>query len=173
MATLEIKYSIGDTVYHAGSYVSEQSAECPDCLGSLKWVVRFATGEEAECACKTCDKGWSGASGRITWNEHQPKVMIYTIGQVGFEDGRGRYMCEETGIGSGSIYCDDTLFSTHAEAEGAANKICDAQMKSVAKNNFKRKYEFADKLGTFGYSRKKALEENRKMRRWIELIKEA
>jgi len=73
-----------------------------------------------------------------------PVVRVLTIGQVGFEEGRGRYMCEETGIGSGTLYYDETLFSTHKEADVEAKKICDAQTKNVARNNFKGKYDFAD-----------------------------
>lgn len=171
MATIEIKYSKGDKVYSAGSVYTNKSITCPDCLGCGKWTVRFADGEEIECECQTCARGWRHSSGYIVYQEYAPSVVQLTIGQVGLDEDGGRYMCEETGVGSGTIYCEKNLFSTKEEAEIAADMKYQELMKHIAKNNFKKRYDFADKLGTFGYSRAAALIENKKMQQWLNLIK--
>jgi len=172
MAVLEVKFSMGDRVYHASTIYSDSALECPDCLGTLKWIIKLPSGKDLECNCKTCQSGYGCSTGFVTQKDYKPLVRTLTIGQVGFENGQGRYMCEETGIGSGTLYYDDTLFSTYEEAKTEAEKKTVEQMKHVAKNNFQARNSFANKLETLGYTRAEALEQNRKMKRWLDLIKE-
>ena len=97
MTTFEIKYNMGDIVYSPSTNYAKTKIECPDCLGKKVWTVRFATGEEVNCDCQTCNEGYT-STGFVSLQEYSPKVETLTIGQVGFEDGKGRYMCNETGI---------------------------------------------------------------------------
>lgn len=170
MATIEIKFAIGDTVYRAGSSYENKTMQCPDCMGTGQWTVRFADGKEVPCPCQTCERGWQGSPGYLTYNEHEPIVKQLTIGQVGFEEGRGRYMCIETGIGSGSIHYEEFLFKTEEEAKIQADVLYEERMKYIAKNNFSKRDSFARKLGTFGYCRADALEKERQMRQWCGLL---
>lgn len=170
MATIEIKFAIGDTVYRAGSLYINKTVQCPDCLGTKQWTVRFADGSETPCPCQTCERGWNSSLGYLTYNEYEPTVEQLTIEQVVFEDGRGRYMCIETGIGSGSIHYEEFLFKTEEEAKIRADVLYEEQMKYIAKNNFSKRDSFAHKLGTFGYCRAYALEKERQMRRWCGLL---
>lgn len=39
-----------------------------------------------------------------------------TVGQVGWDNG-ARYMCTETGVGSGSVYSEENIFATEEEAQ--------------------------------------------------------
>lgn len=170
MATLEIKYAIGDVVYSAGTRYVEKTEVCPDCIGTKKWIVKFPSGEEKECPCQTCKGAWNESLGYLKYSEYAPSVVTLTIGQVGFEDGRGRYMCEETGIGSGSVYYDENLFSTSEEAQTASKVRYEDQMKRIAQSNFKKRGEFAERLELFGFIRAEALRKERDMRSWLKLI---
>jgi len=170
MGTITLKYDIGDKVFNPQSAYKKEMIECPDCLGTKKWKIIFPTGEEADTDCYTCTKRWERPQGVIVLQSWVAQVRTLTIGQLRYEDGVPKYMCEETGIGSGSVYKEKDLFDNEADAMKAAELKTEETLKDIAKQVFKKKYDFADSLGTLGYLRLQALEENKKMRRWLELI---
>lgn len=172
MPEITIKYGLGDRVYSAFHHSATRSEVCPDCLGTKNCVVTFAGGESYECGCVTC-KRQLVSTGTILVDVQTPAVKTLTIGQVGYENGEGRYMCKETGIGSGSVYYDSTLFSTYEEAFEEAKNKCKAFMKNIAKQNFNKKNRFADALDCLGYKRSEAIAKEKEMQRWIELIEGA
>ena len=174
MGTIHIKFSKEDTVYHGSAIHTKVYADCPDCQGTKLWHVRFEDGEEIEVACQTCRRGYitTGTIESYVWS---PDVRQLTIGDVGFEDGAGRYMCYETGVGSGRIYYDHELFDTRPEAQMRAQAETDRQLAHQAEKNFYRKgLRKADKyenmLSTEGYSRANALSHSRALRRWVDMV---
>lgn len=129
MAKLETKYAIGDVVYHASTTQERGQHPCPDCLGSRKWKAVSPAGGEYEFTCPRCTTGYrSDNELSLTYTKFAPSVSRLTIGSVRF-DSQGRYphtgpsveyMCNETGVGSGNVYSEGTLFETKEEALAAA-----------------------------------------------------
>ena len=171
---IETKHSVGDKVFYGTCSYQGSYIECPDCLGTKEWEVRFPDGETIKVDCQTCTRGYQ-TTGTIKVDSHSPLVRELTVGEVGFEDGQGRYMCIETGIGSGNVYFDKNLFKNRSDAMKFAEVQAEKLLANTAKNNFYRKgLRKADKyeslLGVIGYSRQRALLEARRMKAWIETV---
>jgi len=118
MATLTTKFNVGDSVYFAVAECERKLIQCPDCLGTAKWTATLPTGEEEGIECPTCKSGYF-STGTIGDYQVQGVVRNLTIGQVGYDTDGPRYMCEETGVGSGHIYHEHELFADEAEANEA------------------------------------------------------
>ncbi len=126
MATITTKFSIGDTVYHAWMTTERKRHPCPDCLGTRKWSAKSPAGREYEVDCPRCSTTYlSDRDLSIDYSAFAPAVQRLTIGQVeahaGGSESKNKYMCAETGIGSGTIYYEHDLFETEAEALEAAS----------------------------------------------------
>lgn len=119
------EFKIGDAVYCASANWSARKIQCPDCLGTAKWEVKAPSGETWEVACNTCNKGWH-SDGLIDDYGYHAHVKNLTIGSVRIDTASDRvieYMCEETGIGSGTVYSQDALFTSEDIAKLAAEKL--------------------------------------------------
>ena len=134
MAVIETKFGIGDVVYTSGTTTERRQHDCPDCLGSRKWLARSPAGAEIEFDCPRCGGGYqSNSKLSLSYSWHVPAVARRTIGQIKALAGvrsdwdRGHeYMCHETGIGSGSLYREEDLYATEEEARVAAQAKADA-----------------------------------------------
>ena len=118
---LDTKYNIGDVVYAAGVRGGERKTTCPDCLGQRAWQCHTPAGEDFYVPCGTCYSAWA-STGYLTSYCTDPRVERLTIGSVQY-DSHGneiRYMCRETGVGSGTLWHEDSLFVTEGEAMTAA-----------------------------------------------------
>lgn len=125
MAIITTKFSIGDTVYHAWTTTERKRHPCPDCLDSRKWEAKSPAGREYQFDCPRCSGQFqSDRDISIDYSVFTPSVHCLTIGQVeahaGGSEAKNRYMCHETGVGSGTVYYEQDLFSTEAEALEAA-----------------------------------------------------
>ena len=114
------KYRIGDTVWYPYSEVYSDFIDCSDCCGTAEWEAKLPNGEVLQIECSTC-AGYLESSGtqRVMSCKHYASEL--TIGSVRIDtaDRDGRlvsYMCKETGIGSGSIYYEDRIFSNKESA---------------------------------------------------------
>lgn len=142
---IETKFSNGDVVYHAYVGTMHVQIPCEGCDGSGRLGI---VGRDMTVRCPDCYG--TGNHGR---SEAAPAAQKLTIGRVGVEitdspgtadhrgeifsqDGNGftnyspiqkreeLYMCIETGIGCGSVYPVEDLFSTEQEAlERASVKL--------------------------------------------------
>lgn len=112
---LESKFNIGDTVFAARADREDVAVTCPECLGSRHWEVTSPAGNTMTVECPTCTYGYE-VRGYITKSEVRPTVQRLTIGQVRYEIETFTYMCQETGIGSGTIWSEDRLSRTHEAA---------------------------------------------------------
>lgn len=131
MAVITTKFDVGDTVWHASLTTTKHQHKCPDCLGSGKWAAESPAGATFVVSCPRCtDIYMSNRSLSLNYAQWTPQVSKLTIGSVrantvisgeAYDSGH-QYMCLETGIGSGSIYREDDLFSTEeaARAQGEA-----------------------------------------------------
>jgi len=112
-------YAKGDKIYVGECEYSSDFISCPDCLGTLKWTVVFADGEALEIACQTCKRGYESSSGKIEVNKNKPVVRHLTIGSVRFDDADKypySYMCNETGVGSGRVFYENSVFDNYKDA---------------------------------------------------------
>lgn len=172
MAVIETRYSVGDVVYHAGTATEQKKRSCPDCNDTKIWHAISPAGNEYSFSCPRCSARYNGMDKlSLNYTAHAPFVRRLTIGSVrynshyGSYDHGAQYMCEETGVGGGSVYSESDLFSTHDEAMVAATaraakadvaveyvaasynaalEICDYQLESAA---LKRAREAASQAG--------------------------
>jgi hypothetical protein len=119
MATIVTKFDIGDKVWHPSVTTKQEKHPCPDCLGTRKWQAISPAGRGYIVECPRCSTTYlSNRDLSLSYATATGSVHQMTIGQVRFEDGP-RYMCHETGVGSGSVYYETDLFATKEEAEAA------------------------------------------------------
>lgn len=138
MAVIETKYSVGDVVYCAGTTTTRKQHPCPDCLGERKWRAVSPAGTEYDFACPRCSASYnSDRDLTLDYTAHVPSVRRLTIGSVQFNSANGswdsgaRYMCRETGVGSGSVYDEARLFETEADALAASELMAKDADKSL------------------------------------------
>lgn len=134
MATITTKYSVGDTVYHGATKTVRKRHSCPDCLGTQKWKATSPAGSEYEFSCPRCSAQYNADRDlMLDYSAFVPFVNKLTIGSIQVNtapfsyDSGNRYMCLETGVGSGSVYDEDKLFETEEDATRAAQALADVQ----------------------------------------------
>lgn len=127
MATITTKYSVGDTVFHAGLTTERKRHPCPDCKGERKWTAKSPAGAEYTFGCPRCSSSYnSDRDMTLDYSAYVPTSKQLTIGSVQYNsapasyDHGARYMCRETGVGSGSVYNEVDLFQTEEDALAAA-----------------------------------------------------
>lgn len=115
---LQPKYEIGQLIFFARSTWGERKIKCPDCLGTKEWKVVCPSGEEFQHSCSTCSHAFY-ATGTVSEYDDLPKVEALTVGSIQIntaDEDPVKYMCRETGVGSGSVYPETQLFATVEEA---------------------------------------------------------
>lgn len=119
------KYRIGQKVFHASTFRTTGKYPCPDCLGSGKWEVTTPAGSKMIAGCQRCGPHSSTDIPSLVYEAYAPSVQSLTIGSVqidtaalqsSWREDPVRYMCVETGVGSGSVYDEKKLFATEEEA---------------------------------------------------------
>lgn len=140
---LQSKYNPGDKVWAGHIETSQSQVVCHECLGSREWTVTTPAGNQITVHCPTCECGYY-SPGTITKYAVVGSSRRLTIGTVRYEDsyrdGEGavfKYMCEETGIGSGSVHRESELFDTEEEALAAGVAQAAEQQAHVAEQNAK------------------------------------
>ncbi|MBR7654859.1 hypothetical protein KCX83_21450 [Brucella oryzae] len=135
---IESKYSIGDTVYLGGTVSNRKQRPCPDCLGTRKWKATSPAGTDYDFSCPRCSTSYlSNRDMSLEYSLFEPAITKLTIGSVQFNSAEGaydhgfRYMCVETGVGSGSVYNESDLHLSEDEATAAAQLIANEQNQTV------------------------------------------
>ena len=148
MATITTKYEIGDTVWFASTEITQAWHDCPDCLGSKKWEAKSPAGGVFAVPCPRCSLTYHNNDDlRLNYATAKGTARKLTIGRAEFDYDGPRYMCHETGIGSGALYREDTLFSTEEEALRSAEIRASAINQDVnfgVKKQFDRTAQFCD-----------------------------
>lgn len=127
MATLKTKYNLKQTVYNAYCTNQPYSVPCEDCDGTGYWKI---ANTEKTIGCHTCNKedGWYNTPGKITKYKYFPGVQKLTIGQVRVTIGHQaeiRYMCKESGLGSGTLWSEKSLTDNYDLAVEASNILAE------------------------------------------------
>ncbi|MEJ5019271.1 hypothetical protein WH297_05900 [Ochrobactrum vermis] len=135
---IESKYSIGDKVYRGSTVANKKQRPCPDCLGTRKWKATSPAGTDYEFSCPRCGSSYRGNHEMsLDYSLFEPSITKLTIGSVQFNSAEGahdhgfRYMCVETGVGSGSVYKENDLHLSEADAIAAAQLIANDQNQTV------------------------------------------
>jgi hypothetical protein len=161
---LESKYNLGDVVFAGTAEHTTERAVCPECLGSRHWPVTSPSGNNMVVDCPACTFGYE-VRGFVETSVIVPVVQKLTVGMVKYEndyDTPGsmtfKYMCLETGIGSGSVWSEGRLCSSREAAMELAlafaakiQKEQDAQTEAEYKRKlkeFKRRKRCASCGGT-------------------------
>ena len=108
---LESKFDLNQKVYRISSFSKRETIVCPKCSG--KKYVLGDDGTKVTCC-------WTG----IDYVNHPAAWQIegvLTIGLVRIQatnssEQKVEYMCNETGVGDGRIYCEEDFFVTAEEA---------------------------------------------------------
>lgn len=115
------KFEIGQRVVCVRVVWCEEKSPCPDCLGSAEWRVLAPSGEEWKVPCNTCSIGPYYSSGQVVEYDDRIKKEYLTIGSIQIDTERKecpiRYMCRETGVGSGALWEESCLFSSEEDAD--------------------------------------------------------
>ena len=149
------KFDINDAVFGIHTKVVTKQHSCPDCLGKREWVVTSPAGSEYKFPCPRCRAGYlSNSDASLNYPVHTPKVRHLTIGSVRTDSNDKErpvsYMCVETGVGSGTVHYESTLFSNKEDAEIAAKILAD---KCTSENTqFVKRY--SDSLSVSDYQLK-------------------
>lgn len=115
------KWKVGDTVFTVETRDGQETAQCPDCLGTGTWEVRSRAGFETTAQCPRCN-----GAGKLGLRSRVALVRQLTVGSLRVstvayhDDEHVEYMCDETGVGSGSIWRESRLRATREEATEAA-----------------------------------------------------
>lgn len=139
---IETKFSKGDEVYYASTLPKRKTHDCPDCNNTRKWKAISPAGLEYEFGCPRCSQHYSSNHElSLSYTQFEPKVETRTIGslQINTHEPRTHYMCYETGIGSGQLYNEEDLFTTHDEALKRAKEL--AQRTNTNLDWVKKQYD--------------------------------
>lgn len=131
---IETKYSIGDTVYYAGVATITKKMDCPDCKGTHKWKAIAPSGAEYEFNCPRCSDRYVTRELSLKYQQYEPAIRALTIGSVRTDSNdkpeeRNSYMCEETGVGGGTVYYEQDLWNTEERATVRAWEIANQRNK--------------------------------------------
>ena len=114
-------FSIEDKVYTVEVENKPEYINCVECKG--KGIIPTATGKSI--GCDYCSR--TGKQVKAFVAQHIVCKRIYTIGSVRFDsydnENPVTYMCEETGVGSGTIWYEKDLFKTKSAAQARCNAL--------------------------------------------------
>jgi len=97
--------------------------------------VTSPAGETYAFSCPRCCYQYSDREQlSLSYITFHPYVKTLTIGSVRIDthdENPVSYMCRETGVGSGSIYNENSLYPTHDEAMAAAKEQAESSFKNT------------------------------------------
>lgn len=118
------KYKLGDKVFQIFITDTTKKLPCPDCKDTGLWEVTTALGDKFNISCGRCQYNYGRSVGtNLSITDFVGDVRVLTIGKVSidypcpdYSKHPVSYMCEETGIGSGTNHYESDLFESKEEA---------------------------------------------------------
>jgi len=127
---IDTKFNVGDKVFLGRAEWTTEMVECPSCKGSGYWNVVGHGGEFGtwQVSCQVCKdyQNWSDTArgrGQVKRSGRSAVVTLLTVGSIQLDTNREeetRYMCVETGVGTGTCWSEKDLFHTREEAQAHA-----------------------------------------------------
>ena len=148
---IKTKYNLGEQVYPIRLGRHSEHIKCKICEGKGEVTINNT---EKIISCPEC----YGQGGRTVWLNDKWGVCVGSIGYIGkisveiydkaYEEGKReyRYMLDSTGVGGGTLWKEDMLFTTKEEAE----KECE-----IRNNSSEKKVEQPSYLQQGGSKRKR------------------
>lgn len=183
MAIIETKYNVGDTFYYGTTSYEKEYIECPDCLGHKKVHITFADQRLEEIDCYTCKNyGFPEVSiGKLSFKVWKTKIKVGKIISVDIRDSNVSYQVNfgYEQADNGELYDGTYILSEHEifmdidPALAAAEEQLERHTASELEHLTKKKGGFATRLeqSRLGFTRRRALEEERDAKRWLKAIK--
>jgi len=118
---IETQFSIGDKVFSIIHATRSVDLPCPACKGEGK--IKYP-----DDTLRSCSECYGHKTKREYVQGHWYIEGLYTIGLVRFQEPKRddthneSYMCVETGVGSGSVYYGDRLFTEQEAAQAECDK---------------------------------------------------
>lgn len=124
------KYAIGACVWDVDVQIVDGRHPCPDCGDTRQWTATSAIGETFQINCLRCSQSYANlprAVPPLTYRKATYSVRALTIGSVKIDTSPHysepvQYMCVETGVGSGRVYNESSLFASEADARQSAEE---------------------------------------------------
>ncbi len=159
-------YEIGTVVFLAQSSWQSVPIECPDCKGQKTWEVSTPAGEKFSTYCRTCWHGYDGCFGTVNEYGYRASTRRLTIGMVCTRQSEAKaeiqYMCEESGVGSGSMWNESELFFSEEVAKRHAQRqVEESQRIKCQETDQEKKAQRAKDMLIMEDSPRKKLEEER------------
>ncbi len=119
---IETKFDLGQAVWLVKKLQHTTYIPCPGCAGHGDiLLVDRTTGRCPKCYGRKTRIDVAHAAWHVTGPMTIGNVRVSLFGVQSTEDER-RYMCHETGVGSGTLWREPDLFATREEAEAEAGK---------------------------------------------------
>lgn len=148
-----LRFNIGEVVYHASYDTSARSVECPHCLGTGRVRIIFADGVEASVGCGNCTIGYDPPTGKVTvWDGHAA-VRVRIIS--GFEQDHEKIKWKLEDVkGFCWIGNDEDIFVVKEEAEARAAALAAEQTKRSEAQVYKKEKDMRSWAWNASYYRK-------------------
>lgn len=119
---IKTKFNLGDEVFVINCYSELVKTKCPICNGNKFINIK---GRQFKCPNKDCYDGY------LHHREDRKWHIAYNsfVGNIKFEVYRDyggieiSYMIDQTGIGTGSVWRENTLFATEEEAQARCDEL--------------------------------------------------
>lgn len=131
---MEIKYNIGDKVYHAVFNAHKAVyVECPHCGGTGRIRCIFHDETIISIDCGNCSRGYESPTGKVlVYNNIADTEELIITGVEIREVGQATYRAHHR------LMDEDRLFTTEEEALAKANEMHEAYVKEQKENIFKK-----------------------------------
>ncbi len=120
---IETKFDLGQAVWLVKEYPKHVTIPCPGCEG--RGDIPLADGTSGRCPKCYGNKTKVNVAS-VDWHVDGPmtignvRVSLFGVPNEDEHEDERRYMCHETGVGSGTLWREPDLFATRQEAEAEA-----------------------------------------------------
>lgn len=121
---MQSKFNLGDKIYILGGLHIDYPKKHKECTACSSTGIITINGEAFWCP--KCGAKFETDFSVSHYHRGKPCPVAYTIGQISVKVQEDKveiqYMCKETGVGSGTVYCENECFATYEEAVLATDK---------------------------------------------------
>lgn len=155
-------FNIGDMVWIARHGMTEFHDPCQVCFGKLSVIVILGNEDQVVVPCSYCGLGFDGPRGWTTECRIEPATEQVTI--TGREIREGERDEVNYYGPRGSVYGQDIVFETEAEALAESVKLCEKEIKD---RETRTAYIKGDKIKSFAWNAGYHLREAKRLREQI------
>lgn len=131
MKTLEL----GDQVWVSDFIVEKEREDCVECGGRGVWLVTTVN-VAFEVPCAVCSGPWHERRGWRVKTVYTPRPWLGTVEQINStatpKGTETTVMLRETGVGSGTLWAEERLYLTEADALRGAEALIEERLQQEA-----------------------------------------